>query len=178
MSETRAPLEYRNETTAGRIIEAGMWFFVAAVCILFTLPFWQSKGDKYPWGFSAVAWAVAAVVTVAGVAQLKHQSGVTFDRGKGVLILWSTPFGRRKERRVPLSGFAEVGVQTWVQKASRSWVESRYYAVELRGSKQCERLGSYRLVNRAENIRAIVEYLKMPLKVDDREPGRQPASEL
>ncbi len=178
MSEPRSTLEYLNTTPVGRILNGCMWFFVAGVCVLFTLPFWQSKGDRYPWGFSAVAWSIAALVTAAGVATVRQQSGATFDRGKGVLILWSTPWGRRRERRIPLSAFTEIGVKTWVQTQSRSGVDCRYYDVELRGPKQLERMGSYTPVNRPENIRVIAEYLGLPIKVDDREPAREPKSEL
>jgi hypothetical protein len=178
MSDADPTLEYLNTTPVGRIVQGCLWFFVAGCCLLFTLPFWQSRGDPYPWGFSAVAWTIAALLILAGIADLRHQSGAVFDRRKGVLILWSTSFGRRRERRIPLGVFTEVGVGTWVQTQSRSRVDCRYYDVELRGPKHRERMGLFTPVNRPENIRVIAEYLKLPIKVEDREPGREPKSAL
>jgi hypothetical protein len=157
--------------------DAGMWFFIAAGIVMITLlPLTAEKRDPYPWGFGAVAWTIAAAVVFTGVAVLNRLSAVTFSREKGVLILWSVFFGRRRERRIPLGGFTQVGVRTWIQ-TGRSGI-GRCYSLDLRGPKQRESLVEFTPANEVESIRAIAEYLKLPVVVENRDPDREPKSRL
>jgi hypothetical protein len=154
-----------------------LWFFAAGCIVALTLlPLGAEKRDPYPWGFSAIAWTFAAGAVFGGVAALNRMKAVTFNREKGIVILWSVFFGRRRERRIPLSGFTEVGVRTWIQM-SRSGI-GRCYDLDLRGPKQRQSLAEYTPVNAVANIRAIADYLKLPITVENRDPDREPRSEL
>lgn len=179
MAEPVPTLTFESESRNLRVGEGCMWFIIAACIIVITLlPLGGDKRDPYPWKFSGVAWLLAAASIFGGVAGMNRRHGVVLDRGKGTLLSWWTFFKRRRERRIPLSMFTEILVKTWVQRASRSGFESRYYWVELRGPKQRESLLGFVEANRPEGIRRIAEYLKLPIKVENREPLRQPPSEF
>lgn len=159
------------------IFDAGLSFFMAGcIVVLSLLPLGAEKRDPYPWGFGAIAWTIAAVVAFGGVAALNRMKAVTLDREKGVVILWSVFFGRRREHRIPLSGFTQIGVQTWIQ-TGRGGV-ARCYQLDLRGPKQRQSLGEYIPANTVENIRVIADYLKLPMTVENRDPDREPRSEF
>lgn len=158
-------------------MDAVLWF-VAAGCIgaLTLLPLGGDKRDPYPWGFGAIAWTLAAMAVFGGVATLNRIKAVTLNREKGAVILWSVYFGIRRERRIPLNGFTHVGVRTWIQ-TSRSGI-GRCYDLDLRGPKQRQSLAQYTPANQVANIRAIADYLKFPITVENRDPEREPRSEL
>ena len=179
MRNTTPPegLTFRNSKARLPIVDAAMWFFAAACIVALTLlPLGGEKRDPYPWGFGAIAWTIAAVVVFGGVATLNRMKAVTLNREKGTVIFWSVFFGRRSERRIPLSGFTQVGVRTWIQ-TSRSGI-GRCYDLDLRGPKQRQSLAEYTPANEAANIRAIADYLKFPITVENRDPDREPRSEL
>ena len=115
MRNTTPPegLTYHDSYGRLHIVDAVLWFFVAGCIVALTLlPLGAEKRDPYPWGPSAIAWTIAAVVVFGGVTTLNRMKAVTFNREKGAVILWSVFFGRRHERRIPLSGFTQEGVRT------------------------------------------------------------------
>jgi len=170
-------LTYRDSHGRLPIVDAVLWFFVAGCIVALTLlPLGAEKRDPYPWGPSAIAWMIAAVAVVGGVATLNRMKAVTFNRERGIVIFWSVFFGRRHERRIPLSGFTQVGVRTWIQ-TGRNGI-GRCYDLDLRGPKQRQSLAEYIPANEVANIRAIAAYLKLPITVENRDPNRDPRSEL
>ena len=179
MRNTTPPegLTYRDSHRHLPIGEAVMWFFAAGCIVALTLlPLGAEKRDPYPWGPCAIAWTIAAVAVLGGVGTLNRMKAVTINREKGTVIFWSVFFGRRRERRIPLSGFTQVGVRTWIQ-TTRSGI-GRCYDLDLRGPKQRQSLAEYTPANEVANIRKIAEYLKFPITVENRDPDREPRSEL
>jgi hypothetical protein len=172
-----AGLTFHESSARLPIIDAVLWFFVAGGIIVFTLlPLAAEKRDPYPWGFGAIAWTIAAAAIFGGVSTLNRTKAFTLNREKGILIFWSVFFGRRSERRIPLSGFTQVGVRTWIQTGRRG--VGRCYDLDLRGPKQRQSLAQYVPANQVANIRAIADYLKFPITVENRDPDRAPRSEL
>ncbi|MBV8879269.1 MAG: hypothetical protein JO332_04865 [Planctomycetaceae bacterium] len=159
------------------IFDAALWFIVAACIVGLTLlPFGADRRDPYPWGFCAILWGLAAASIFAGVAVLNRRKAVTFNREKGTVIVWTVFFGRRKERRIPLGAFDRVGARAWVQSGRNG--RARCYSLDLRGPKQRESLTDFAPANNVEGIRAIAEYLKFPITVEDRDPGQEPLCRL
>ena len=67
-------------------------------------------------------------------------------------------------------------MRTWIQTSRNG--TGRCYDLDLRGPKQRQSLAEYTHVNEVANIRAIAAYLKFPITVENRDPNRDPRSEL
>jgi len=170
-------LFYTQDTFPARMVQAGLWFFVAfCILLLSLLPLGSDRRDPYPWGACAVVWLFAAAAGLAGAVVLTTSRGITFDRKKGLVVQWRIRFGRRREQRCSLKAFDQLRVTTYLRKHSRSGTISRWYDHELRGAKDSIRMSEVASFGREDSeevASAIAGFLKLPTVLIDQNPGDQ-----
>jgi len=176
VGEGDATAELRFEAASGcnRIFEGGLWFIVAGlICLLTTLPLLAERRDPYPWGACSVAWLIAAGFASAGAVVVNRRKGMVFDRRKGVVILWTALFGRRRERRFPLNAYTTFVVKTSTG-TGRAGNRFRWYALQLRGPRGSLALSDIAALDQKRAASSLAGFLGLPRVIEDRNPGEEP----
>lgn len=163
---------FDGETGAARLVQAGLWFFVAAVAFMLSLlPLTGDGRHPYPWGSCSVLWIFAAGAVAGGLVQLKTRTGTTFNRARRTVSVWTVLFGRRREKTRPLATYTAVHVTTGLTRRRGTTIYVRWHALELRGPEESLPLKDVDPWQIDRVAKPLAEFLGLQSSIEDRNPG-------